>query len=142
MELNKKFGLIIPPKRKPNAANVAPVSLIRAKPSVFADDSDEAEESDPKEAAKGLKQGLGTTTESSASLSSYRREEIEAVKKKALEQDPNVFDYDATYDVMQEKRKQQRFVESSGPGPKKVLVVYVYVYVCACIFILMDAFLC
>ncbi|KAF5290106.1 hypothetical protein FQA39_LY14887 [Lamprigera yunnana] len=85
--MENRYGLIVPNKNKP----LHPIGSVQ--PSIFGNDSD----SDPEQSKPtGLK----------TSLKRHDR----AMRQKAMEEDPTVFQYDELYDDMNAKRKESKLL--------------------------------
>ncbi|KAI9006252.1 coiled-coil domain-containing protein 55-domain containing protein [Phycomyces nitens] len=98
-----KFGLNMTTKKK-----AAPVISRAAMFSQQEDDEPEEENQETPNAKKNQKKKHLTTI--NQQLSSYKTvtKKVAEEHQKALEEDPNIFDYDAVYDDLKEAEKQQK----------------------------------
>lgn len=107
-----KFGLNLQKKKTPTLARIP-------KKSAFGDSmsDDEEEEQQPQNNNKSAKSKVNRQ------LSSYNTmtKKIAEEQAKALEEDPNIFDYDAVYDDLKEvERKKKEAVKPTSTKPKYI----------------------
>lgn len=102
------FGLNLQKKK------TAAVPLRR--PNAFGDESDEEEEI---EETQGKKSSQKAKAQVNRQLSNYNTmtKKIAQEQAKALEEDPNIFDYDAVYDDLKDAEKKKK--EAVKPTTKK-----------------------
>lgn len=86
------------------------------RPNAFGDESDEEEEI---EETQGKKSGQRAKAQVNRQLSNYNTmtKKIALEQAKALEEDPNIFDYDAVYDDLKDAEKKKK--EAVKPTTKK-----------------------
>eukprot|EP00118_Oscarella_pearsei_P001473 m.7539 g.7539 ORF g.7539 m.7539 type:complete len:343 (+) comp18947_c0_seq1:16-1044(+) len=102
---SKQYGLIIPKKKA--AARPA-----MQRPSIFDDSGDEDD------AAKARAAVNETVSRESAKNSQSKQVHREMAK--ALDEDPTVYDYDAVYDAMQEKKRAGAILKEKDRKPKYI----------------------
>ncbi|KAJ3310517.1 hypothetical protein HDU76_003347 [Blyttiomyces sp. JEL0837] len=149
----KKFGLMMPVKKPSSAPTSTPFGLkpssssssssskptIPKNPSAFHQDSDdELEKDSDDDEANTINEFTKSKKESAASIRAKVNQEVikaqkatysstsakaKVIQEKAMEEDPNIFDYDGVYDAMKEveenKRRQRDLGEVDGSGKKK-----------------------
>ncbi|KAI8068855.1 coiled-coil domain-containing protein 55-domain containing protein [Thamnidium elegans] len=105
------FGLNLQKKK----AATGPIRRANA----FGDDSDEDEEEEVLEEKQGKKSSQKAKAQVNRQLSNYNTmtKKIAQEQAKALEEDPNIFDYDAVYDDLKEVEKKKK--EAVKPTTKK-----------------------
>ncbi|GAA5808053.1 hypothetical protein MFLAVUS_001435 [Mucor flavus] len=105
------FGLTLQKKK----TTTGPIRRANA----FGDDSDEDEEEEVLEEKQGKKSSQKAKAQVNRQLSNYNTmtKKIAQEQAKALEEDPNIFDYDAVYDDLKEVEKKKK--EAVKPTTKK-----------------------
>lgn len=86
-ENTKQYGLLVPKKN---------AQCLQPRPSIFGDDSD----SDTGEGANSASKAFANVN--------VQKRQTQLDMKRALEQDPTVYQYDEVYDAMEEKKMEQR----------------------------------
>lgn len=108
-----QFGLNL--QKKKVTTKAMPVRRANA----FGDESEEEEEEEHVQDPRGKKKNQKAKDQVNRQLSSYNTmtKKIAEEQAKALEEDPNIFDYDAVYDDLKDAEKKKK--EAVKPTDKK-----------------------
>ena len=112
----KKYGLIIPSKGAKIFLNS---SAVERKPTVFAADSSSDDNLEDDDDGKQALDWRSRTVAKAAEKSMQRNQAREAARK-ALEEDPTVFQYDELYDEMEQKRAERKEPAKKEKKPKYI----------------------
>ncbi|CEP14412.1 hypothetical protein [Parasitella parasitica] len=109
-----KYGLNLQKKKAPNASKP-----IFRRANAFGDASEDDEDDDNVEEQEQTKKNQKAKAQVNKQLSSYNTmtKKIAEQQAKALEEDPNIFDYDAVYDDLKDAERKKK--EAVKPSTKK-----------------------